>query len=542
MSLRLKLFLLFGGLIAALLTAQWLMVRALTRDVARQFENAAVSVGRDTATALDFHEVAFFYSDDQKADAGADLEKRGAGRRVFVKRVKTSSSDGVQTRTETVERHDGGMVWVDSQFRTTQPGAAPEKSSGPVMLRGPAPGASVQAIDGGALEEAQAGESPGAPAVLIDEKAPRARFQANMTVSNGAVQDVAVRVDAPERANFLILETPEFLTRIPLPREGLSDSMARLSGFLIGGTVAILALGLVIAGFLAYRLARPLTALSHAAQAVGQGRLGQQVHERGGDLEMRRAIEAFNGMSLRLRDLDAAERRHRERQALSELGEIARGFAHTIRNPLNTLGLSIEQMAALAPRSEECRDLAAASQRQIKRIDQWIRSFLALASEGRGQAQPVDLAALAHDVALAALQDSRDVRIEVDADPAAPAIRGVAPELRAVLQALTVNAVEASPPGGRVLITVRPGDGGGALIEVADEGSGVPEAVRQRLFTPHVTTKTHGSGMGLFLAHRLAASRYRGELALASLRPCGTKAILKLPKENDYDEHPHPGS
>ncbi len=102
-------------------------------------------------------------------------------------------------------------------------------------------------------------------------------------------------------------------------------------------------------------------------------------------------------------------------------------------------------------------------------------------------------------------------------------------EVKTALQALVVNAVEASPDGGRVDVTLAARAGGGARIEVVDAGPGLPDEVVARLFQPHVTTKPHGSGMGLFLAHRIAVGRYGGALALAAAASGpGTRATLEL--------------
>ena len=89
------------------------------------------------------------------------------------------------------------------------------------------------------------------------------------------------------------------------------------------------------------------------------------------------AIRSFNGMSSRLESLDAAERDMRTREHLSEIGEIARGLAHTLRNPLNALGLTVTEMAARAPESDDTEALVEGAQRQIRRMDGSIRSFLA---------------------------------------------------------------------------------------------------------------------------------------------------------------------
>ncbi|MBP9826659.1 MAG: hypothetical protein KBF21_20695, partial [Thermoanaerobaculia bacterium] len=238
-------------------------------------------------------------------------------------------------------------------------------------------------------------------------------------------------------------------------------------------------------------------------------------------------------------DLDRENRRLASAEQLSELGEVARGLAHSLRNPLKALGLAIEQVGAPT-------EVVEGSRRQIRRMDGALRSFLALASAGSAQAEPVDVAQLAREVALEALQDGGG-RVRIDVQASAQAAPGAAPgasrravpavvagvpaELKAVLQALVVNAVEASPPGGQVTIQVAPGESGGVCITVDDEGGGLPDEVRARLFEPHVTTKPHGSGMGLFLAHRLVSGRYAGELRLESRAAGtarGTRAALEL--------------
>ncbi|MDA8020297.1 MAG: ATP-binding protein, partial [Thermoanaerobaculia bacterium] len=121
------------------------------------------------------------------------------------------------------------------------------------------------------------------------------------------------------------------------------------------------------------------------------------------------------------------------------------------------------------------------------------------------------------------------VRVAVDAVGSMPEVEGVEAELRAMLQALVVNAVEASPDGDEVGVRVLSPEGGtGVRVEIRDRGPGLAEEVRKRLFTPHVSTKASGSGMGLFLAHRLATERYGGSLELFDRDGGGTLALLEI--------------
>jgi signal transduction histidine kinase len=253
-------------------------------------------------------------------------------------------------------------------------------------------------------------------------------------------------------------------------------------------------------------------------------------------------VSAFNQMAHRLRQLDEETRRLRANEQLSELGEVGRGLAHSLRNPLNALGLALDQLAEMGSgdvdlaRSEE---VAAAARRQIRRIDAALRGFLAL-SAGDAAAGAVDLVAVARDVALEALQSRPSgepaARVEVVAAVEPLLLCGVEAELRAALQALVVNALEASPPGAAVLVSVGPEPASDAvLVTVDDDGPGIPAAIRARLFTPHVTTKAAGAGIGLYLAHRVATTRYAGALELADRPEGGTRASLLLRPRDSVD-------
>jgi signal transduction histidine kinase len=173
--------------------------------------------------------------------------------------------------------------------------------------------------------------------------------------------------------------------------------------------------------------------------------------------------------------------------------------------------------------------VAAAARRQIRRVAAALRGFLAL-SAGGAASGPVDLAGVAHDVALESLQSrpaGSPPPVEVTAPPDPVVLLGVEAELRAALQALVINAVEASPPGAPVRVSLCRDDDA-VIVTVEDSGAGIPDAVRSRLFTPHVTTKPSGAGVGLYLAHRLATTRYGGDLSLADRPEGGTRAALLL--------------
>lgn len=267
---------------------------------------------------------------------------------------------------------------------------------------------------------------------------------------------------------------------IPLPRSGVDAALERYTRQLGWGLLALLVAGLLLAIWIAQRVTQA-----------------------------------------------ASVRADRE---LAELGEIGRGLAHSLRNPLHALGLSLEALAAETSGSGSAAALAQSGREQLQRVDQALRSFLALSAGNGAEASPVRLADVIDDVLLEASQRAQG-RVQFEREGGEQALLAVPAELRVMLHALVINALEASPEGGRIAVSVA--DAAGAVqIDVRDEGQGVPPALRERLFQPHVSGKPHGAGMGLYLAQRLARSRYRGRITLEPSAPRGTLARMTLhPRE-----------
>jgi signal transduction histidine kinase len=237
-----------------------------------------------------------------------------------------------------------------------------------------------------------------------------------------------------------------------------------------------------------------------------------------GDLQ-----RAFNRMSERLGELEAERDLWRQREHLAQLGDLSRGLAHTLRNPLHTLGLAIEELAD----GDRARpELVGTARAQIRRIDRWLRSFLALGAGGEAEAEEVDLVDLVKDVAFESAQQG--ARVEVEGPGRELRVRAVAGAVRAALANLVENAVQASPAQQAVEVTIAERDRD-VVVSIADRGPGLPEEVRQRLFAPHVTTRIGGSGMGLFLARQLVVGMHGGRLEIADRDGGGTVASVRLP-------------
>ena len=334
---------------------------------------------------------------------------------------------------------------------------------------------------------------------------------------------IAVEGTEDDGEKFLVVrEHDRHLRKIPIPVsptvERVRATMQRSAA--VGGM--LLVFGLVGSAVLSRRLTRPLRELAEGAEMLGHGDLGVQVPVSAvgevGDLQ-----RSFNRMSERLAELEAERDQWQRREHLAQLGDLSRGLAHTLRNPLHTLGLAVEELAeGVGNRT----DLVATSRTQIRRIDRWLKSFLALGAGESAAPEVVDLDELVRGVALESAQQGSAVRVENEGgDVRALVVPGA---VRAALANLVENATEVSPADEVVVVDLKR-DGDEAVIRVVDRGPGLPEEVRRRLFAPHVTTKVGGSGMGLFLARQLIEGMNGGRLEIEDGDGGGTVAAVRLP-------------
>jgi signal transduction histidine kinase len=462
MSLRTRLLLSFAALILLLGLAAWWGLQRLTGDLTTVLGETATSVGRSVVTVLR-HESDVRVVDAPAADAAHASPADGARREVRILQTPVGKAPPIET--------------VREQLRMS--------------------------VNGRELT----------PEEIARQLADDGRHKLDLRTE--------MLADGPT----LVLSGEGFARAIPLPRAGVDAALARYTRQVGWGLVALLGVGLLLSIWLAQRIARPLRALADAARSVGQGTLGTQAPD-GGVPEVRDTIAAFNRMSAQLQRLDAEASALRADRELAELGEIGRGLAHSLRNPLHALGLSLEALAAQATDAARAQALAQSGREQLERVDQALRGFLALsASEGVASA-PTSLRAVLDDVLLEASQRAQG-RVRFVREAGDAVLDAVPAELRVMLHALVVNALEASPDGGEVALRIE-AEADAVRIEIDDAGEGVPDSIRRRLFQPHVSGKPHGAGMGLYLAQRLARLRYAGGIELEPRAPQGTRARLTL--------------
>jgi two-component system sensor histidine kinase PilS (NtrC family) len=235
---------------------------------------------------------------------------------------------------------------------------------------------------------------------------------------------------------------------------------------------------------------------------------------------------------------------HLRAERLEAVAELSASLAHEIRNPLASIRSSIEQIADSVGDDADERVLAELVLRESDRLTRLLTEFLDFSRVRVTRSQPLDLAKVVQ-TAVEVVRTHPDcppsAELQLEASPVT--VEGDEDLLHRVAVNLVLNAVQATRGrSARVTVTVRaarPGEpplsfpaGPAALLEVRDNGPGIPTELRERLFEPFVTGRRGGSGLGLAIVQR-AVQAHRGVVLVESDPGTGTTFQVILPSSGE---------
>jgi signal transduction histidine kinase len=291
---------------------------------------------------------------------------------------------------------------------------------------------------------------------------------------------------------------------------------------------------LVTAWFVAGGIVAPVRRLVAATRRVAKGDLDTRV-EVGEDDEIGALGAAFNDMTRELAEasgrVEAMHRREIERaHQLATVGELASGVAHEIKNPVVGISNGLDLVRRrVGPGDGSLGEIMEEMDRQLLRIEDAVRDLLAFARPATPRLAPADPARVAGRAArlVRPAAETANVALEIRTPHDLPPVAMDEEMIRQALVTLMMNAVQATPEGGQVSVSLGC-DGTDLRIRVHDTGRGIAEDAFEDIFKPFFTTRHSGTGLGLSITREIA-ERHGGRVEVRSRVGRGASFTLVLP-------------
>ncbi len=231
--------------------------------------------------------------------------------------------------------------------------------------------------------------------------------------------------------------------------------------------------------------------------------------------------------------LEESRRMLQQATRLSTVGTLAAELAHEIRNPLVAVQTFLQILPERLDDPEVTVDLRGVALTELQRVARLLNELLGMARASVATFAATDLEVVVEQVVRLLQVSARKKEVVLErAGDRLPTGAADASRLKQALVNLVLNAIQASPEGRHVLVTTRTAvdAAGRPIVEVAirDEGPGIPEGERERIFHPFFTTKENGTGLGLPVTRQIVAD-HGGSIVVEGAVGRGSTFVVRLP-------------
>lgn len=326
--------------------------------------------------------------------------------------------------------------------------------------------------------------------------------------------------------------------------------------------IAIFFVSVMLALFIIRLVVKPVKQLVNATKRVAMGDLTVKTNVKTNDeigilsssfnkmiADLRNAhieiqswnIELENKVEERTNKLRMAREQLVQSEKMASLGVLASSVAHEINNPLQGFLTYIKLMQKIISgkemsqkRLDDFKNYLNVMGSEIERLGDMVKNLLVFSRQSKLEIRISDLNSIIKNSLMLLSNKIRIQNIEVDLhlQEAIPQIYCDFKQIQQTLMALMINAIEAMPEGGKIIITTRLVDRGKVEITITDAGEGIPKENLRYVFDPFFTTKedAKGTGLGLFVAYGIIKD-HKGTIKVESEIGKGTSFFINLPVE-----------
>ncbi|NTW52565.1 MAG: sensor histidine kinase [Chlorobiaceae bacterium] len=268
------------------------------------------------------------------------------------------------------------------------------------------------------------------------------------------------------------------------------------------------------------------------------GLLSQRERERTVELQKSKGVLEASYEKLRAQSdrIIAIEEQLRNSERLSTMGEFAAVLAHEIRNPLGSIRGTAEILKDDYGPDDPKHEFIEIQIRETERLNRVVEDFLHMVRPQPSEMQPCAVQEELETIVtlLGGEAARRQVELVLQTQPNPVVISADGEKLRQAFLNIVLNALQATPPGGRVTISAVADVKGACKISFRDTGSGIKAEELGRIYEPFFTTKSDGTGLGLAISRKIIES-HKGKLEVESTPGTGTTVIISLPKQESVN-------
>lgn len=233
-----------------------------------------------------------------------------------------------------------------------------------------------------------------------------------------------------------------------------------------------------------------------------------------------------------LTELKKLERETQRLDRLREMGDLAAGVAHEIRNPLNAISITAQRLKSeFKPKKgqDEYLNFTSTIINEVRRLNQVVDSFLSLARARRLDLNPGELSTLVEEVVGLLEAQAKESGIDISFEKTeVPRINLDLEELKKGLINIILNSIEALSRGGHIHLSLAlEGLPSEVTLRIRDDGPGIPEEMLPHLFKPYFTSKREGSGLGLAITYRIVRD-HGGSIEASNNPDGGAEFVLRF--------------
>ena len=305
--------------------------------------------------------------------------------------------------------------------------------------------------------------------------------------------------------------------------------------YLVFSVISALVPNLLLVLLIVRIFSRPLQRITLAAVQVTKGEYGTEVDLRKSNDEIGLLADSFNEMSRKMAsDIEQLQKLNEQlirTEKLAAMGTLAAGVAHEVNNPLASISSLIQMMRSKPNLDEETAERLKLISAQIARITQVTRDMMDFARVRPAAKSLVDInGEIEKSLRLASFDKSfQKLNLKKDFTDDSPKVFADADQLQQVFLNFFLNARDAMPDGGDLLISTKQTTGT-LQIEICDSGFGISETDRKKIFDPFYTTKPTGKGTGLGLAVCYGIiTAHGGKIEVSSNESNGASFLISLP-------------